>query len=549
MYGLMMNVPLTISSVLDHAETFNRDAEIVSRKPEGGIHRYTYRDAAGRSRKLARALQKLGVNFQDRVATLAWNTHRHYELYYAVSGSGAIIHTINPRLFPDQIVYIINHAEDVVLFVDITFVPLIEKIFPKLTTVQHVVVMVGRAHMPDCALPLLCYEDLVEAENEDFAWPQLDENLAAAICYTSGTTGNPKGVLYSHRSTVLHAMSSCSADILSLSSRTSVLPVVPMFHVNAWGIPYSATMAGCKLVLPAGGLDGKSLYELVDAEKVDLMLGVPTVWLNLLQYCDREGLKLESVDRLVIGGSAVPRSMIKAFQEKHDAFVIQGWGMTEMSPVGSTNSPSRFTDRLPLEERYDLQVKAGRALYGVQMRIAGPDGAALPNDGKSVGRLLVRGPWIASAYYKEAEHSAWRDGWFDTGDVATIDEQGFLSIVDRAKDIIKSGGEWISSVDVENVAMGHPAIAECAVVGLPHPQWAERPLLVVVPREGASADKSEILHFLAQKIAKWWLPDDVIFVRELPHTATGKVLKRQLRQDFHDLYQTPEGLAGQTAAV
>lgn len=548
MYGLMMNVPLTISSVLEHAEMVSRDGQIVSRKPEGGIHRYTYRDAAGRSRKLARALHNLGVNFQDRVATLAWNTHRHYELYYAVSGSGAIIHTINPRLFPDQIVYIVNHAEDIVLFVDITFVPLIEKIRHKLTTLQHVVVMVDREHMPESALPLICYEDLVEAESEDFAWPRLDENLAAAICYTSGTTGNPKGVLYSHRSTVLHAMATCSADVLSLSSRTSVLPVVPMFHVNAWGIPYAATMAGSRLVLPGGGLDGKSIYELVDAEKVDLMLGVPTVWLNLLQYCEREGLRLDSVDRLVIGGSAVPRSMIKAFEEKHGAFVIQGWGMTEMSPVGSTNSPSRFTDDLPLEERYDLQVKAGRALYGVQMRIAGPDGETLPNDGKSVGRLLVRGPWIASAYYKEPENSAWRDGWFDTGDVASIDERGFLTIVDRAKDIIKSGGEWISSVDVENVAMSHPCVAECAVVGLPHPQWAERPLLVVVPKEGVTAEKAEILQFLSQKVAKWWLPDDVIFVRELPHTATGKVLKRQLRLDHYDLYQTAESLAGETAA-
>lgn len=548
MYGLMMNVPLTISSVLQHAEMFNRDGQIVSRKPEGGIHRYTYGDAAVRSRRLARALQSLGVNFQDRVATLAWNTHRHYELYYAVSGSGAIIHTINPRLFPDQIVYIINHAEDIVLFVDVTFVPLIEKIFPKLTTLQHVVVMVGREHMPESSLPLLCYEDLIEGESDDFEWPQFDENLAAAICYTSGTTGNPKGVLYSHRSTVLHAMAVCSADILSLSSRTSVLPVVPMFHVNAWGIPYAATMAGSKLVLPAAGLDGKSLHELVDAERVDLMLGVPTVWLNLLQYCEREGLRLDSVDRLVIGGSAVPRSMIKAFQEKHGAFVIQGWGMTEMSPVGSTNSPSRFTESLPLEERYDLQVKAGRALYGVQMRIAGPDGATLPNDGKSVGRLLVRGPWIASAYYKEAEKSAWRDGWFDTGDIATIDAQGFISIVDRAKDIIKSGGEWISSVDVENVAMSHPAIAECAVVGLPHPQWAERPLLVVVPKQGVTASKAEILSYLSDKVAKWWLPDEVIFVDELPHTATGKVLKRQLRQDHYELYQTAEGMAGETAA-
>ncbi len=548
MYGMMMNVPLTISSILQHAETFNHDAEIVSRKPEGGIHRYTYRDAAIRSRKLANALKRLGVNFQDRVATLAWNTHRHFELYYAVSGSGAIIHTINPRLFPDQIVYIVNHAEDLVVFVDLTFVPLIEKIFPKLTTLQHVVVMAGKQHLPQSSLPLIAYEELIEAQSDDFEWPQFDENIAASICYTSGTTGNPKGVLYSHRSTVLHAMSVCGAGVLGLSSRTSVLPVVPMFHVNAWGIPYAAPMAGAKLVLPGGGLDGKSVFELVEADRVDLLLGVPTVWLNLLQYCEREGLRMDTVERVVIGGSAVPRSMIKAFQEKHGAFVIQGWGMTEMSPVGSTNSPSRYTDALPPEERYDMQVKAGHALYGVQMRIAGTDGETLPNDGKSIGRLLVRGPWIASGYYKEAENSAWKDGWFDTGDVATIDEQGFLSIVDRAKDIIKSGGEWISSVDVENCAMNHPAIAECAVVGLPHPQWAERPLMVVVLKQEASATESEILTFLAQRVAKWWLPDTVLFAAELPHTATGKVLKRQLRQEHYDRYQPAVARAGETAA-
>ena len=544
MYGMMMNVPLTISSILQHAEAFNHDAEVVSRKPEGGIHRYTYGAAALRSRRLANALKQLGVNFQDRVATLAWNTHRHFELYYAVSGSGAIIHTINPRLFPDQIVYIVNHAEDIVLFVDLSFVPLIEAIFPKLTTVQHVVVMAGKEHLPQSSLPLVAYEELIEAQSDAFDWPQFDENIAASICYTSGTTGNPKGVLYSHRSTVLHAMSICGAAVLGLSSRSCVLPVVPMFHVNAWGVPYAAPMAGAKLVLPGGGLDGKSLFELVDGEKVDLLLGVPTVWLNLLQYCEREGLRMDPVERVVIGGSAVPRSMIKAFQEQHGAFVIQGWGMTEMSPVGSTNSPSRHTDALPLEARYDLQAKAGHALYGVQMRIAGPDGETLPNDGKSVGRLLVRGPWIASGYFKEAEMSAWKDGWFDTGDVASIDGQGFLCIVDRAKDIIKSGGEWISSVDVENAAMNHPAVAECAVVGLPHPQWAERPLLLVVPREGASLDKGDLLDFLSQRIAKWWLPDHVLFVGQLPHTATGKVLKRQLRQDYHELYQSEASPAG-----
>jgi fatty-acyl-CoA synthase len=543
MYGLMMNVPLTISSILDHAETFNHNAEVVSRKPEGGVHRYTYRDAARRSRRVANALQRLGVNFQDRAATLAWNTHRHFELYYGVSGSGRILHTINPRLHPDQVAYIMNHAEDLVLFVDCAFVPLVEAVFPRLTTLQHVVVLTDREHMPQSSLPLICYEELIAGESDDFAWPAADENLAACLCYTSGTTGQPKGVLYSHRSTVLHAMAACFADTLGLSNRTSVLPVVPMFHVNAWGIPYAAPLSGAKLVLPGGGLDGKSLYELVDQEKVDLMLGVPTVWLNLLNYCDKEGLRLNSVERLVIGGSAAPYSMIKAFAEKHGAFVIHGWGMTEMSPLGTTNAPSRYYEGLPPEERYQLQTRQGRPLYGVQMRIVGPDGAPLPHDGKSSGNLEVRGPWIAGSYYKEAGKSSWHDGWFDTGDVATIDDDGFLNIVDRAKDIIKSGGEWISSVDVENFAMSHPAIAECAVVGLPHPQWAERPLLVVALRHGASATKEDILAFLATKVAKWWLPDEVMFVPELPHTATGKVLKRKLRDEFHDLYQ------GQNAAA
>ncbi len=547
MYGLMMNVPLMISSILDHAETFNQTSEIVSRNPEGGIHRYTYRDAAGRARRVANALQRLGLNFQDRAATLAWNTHRHFELYYGVSGSGRILHTINPRLHPDQVAYILNHAEDLALFVDCAFVPLAEAVFPKLTTLKHIVVLTDREHMPQSKLPLLCYDELIAGESDSYAWPSFDENVAASLCYTSGTTGDPKGVLYSHRSTVLHGLAACSASGLALSNRTRVLPVVPMFHVNAWGIPYGAAMAGAKLVLPGAGLDGKSLHELIEGEKVDLMLGVPTVWLNLLNYCEKEGLRLDSVDRLVIGGSAAPHSMIKAFQERHGAFVMHGWGMTEMSPVGSINSPSRFSDGLPLEERYNLQVKQGRPLYGVQMRIAGPNGEPLPNDGKASGRLEVRGPWIASAYYKEPNKSAWRDGWFDTGDVATIDENGFLTIVDRVKDIIKSGGEWISSVDVENFAMSHPAVAECAVVGLPHPQWAERPLLVVVLRQGASATQQDILGFLAGKVAKWWLPDQVLFVTELPHTATGKILKRKLREDFHDLYQARG--AGMTATA
>ena len=531
----IMTIPLTVSSILRHAEAVYGNSEIVSRLPEGGIWRYTYGAAASRARRLANALKRLGVRHQDRVGTLAWNTHRHYELYYAVSGSGAIIHTINPRLFPEQIVYIVNHAEDEVLFFDITFLPLLEKIRPQLTTLKHLVVMVDRAHMPQSELPLLCFEDLIAAESDDFDWPAVDETLASALCYTSGTTGNPKGVLYGHRSTVIHGLSSMSSDALGVSSRGAVLPVVPMFHVNAWGIPYSATMVGAKLVLPAGQLDGASLFELITAEKVNFMLGVPTVWLGLLQYCEKQNLKLDCVERIVIGGSAAPEAMIREFQEKHGVFVIHAWGMSETSPLGTVNSMNNHMASLPLEERYRLQAKQGRPMFGIELKIVGPDGSVLPHDGNAFGRLLVRGPWVASGYYKEDDRGAWFDGWFDTGDVATIDQYGTMAIVDRSKDVIKSGGEWISSVELENIAIGHPCVAECAVVGVPHPKWDERPLLLVVCKEGQSPTKAEILAFLEPQIAKWWLPDEVIFVESLPHTATGKLLKRQLRDDYRDV--------------
>ena len=535
MQGGMMNTPLIVSSILRHAETVYAKNEIVSRPPEGGILRYTYADAASRSRKLANALIKLGVGHQDRVATLAWNTHRHYELYYAISGSGAIIHTVNPRLFPEQIVYIVNHAENEVLFFDITFAPLVEKIAPELKTVKYFVAMAPREAMPQSSLPLLCYEELLAAESDSFDWPVLHEGLAAALCYTSGTTGNPKGVLYSHRSTVLHAYSSMSADALGVSSQGAVLPVVPMFHVNSWGIPYSATMAGAKLVLPGAALDGASVFELLDKEKVTLTLGVPTVWLGLLHYCEKENKKLVHLEKAVIGGSAAPEAMIRQFQEKHDVFVIHAWGMTEMSPLGTVNSMSAHMASLPLEERYKLQAKQGRPVYGAELKIVGPEGKELPRDGKAFGRLLVRGPWIASGYYKEDDRSSWYDGWFDTGDVATIDETGTMAIVDRSKDVIKSGGEWISSVELENLAVGHPAGAECAVIGVPHPKWDERPLLLVVKKEGQEVSRQDMLAFLEGKIAKWWMPDEVLFVKSLPHTATGKLLKRQLRDDYHDV--------------
>ena len=536
MHGLMMDSQLSISSFIKHAEKVHQHGEIVSRKPEGGIFRYTYKDAAKRARQAANVLKKLGVEHQDRVATLAWNTHRHFELYFAVSGSGAILHTVNPRLFPEQIVFIMNHAENKVLFVDIQFVPLIEKIKEHLPQLQHIVVMVDKDKMPQCSLPLLCYEELLEAGSDHYEWPELDENLASSLCYTSGTTGHPKGVLYSHRSTVVHALASVSNDALGIYSRSTVLPVVPMFHVNAWGVPYAAAACGAKLVLPGAGMDGASIFELIDNEKVELLLGVPTVWLALLQFCEKEKKVLSSVEKVVIGGSAAPMSMIREFQEKHDAFVIHAWGMTEMSPMGTLNTMNPYMASLPLEERYKLQTKQGRPIYGVEIRIVDANEQPMPHDGKAYGRLQVRGPWIAKSYYKLDDQSAWHDGWFDTGDVATIDEHGYMNIVDRAKDVIKSGGEWISSIDVENIAVGHPAVAECAVVGVPHPKWDERPLLLVVKKPGAELTRDQMLDYLSDKIVKWWMPDEVLFVEELPHTPTGKLLKRDLRETYKGLY-------------
>ena len=536
MQGLMMDTPMSIASILQHAEKVHQHAEIVSRKPEGGVFRYTYCDAGKRARQAANVLAKLGVKQQDRVATLAWNTHRHFELYFAVSGSGAVLHTVNPRLFPEQIIYILNHAEDEVLFLDIQFVPIIEAIHDKLPSLKHIVLMVDKDSMPDSKLDLLCYEELLAEQTSDYQWPEFDENLAATLCYTSGTTGNPKGVLYSHRSTVIHALASLTNDALGICNQSTVLPVVPMFHVNAWGVPYGATAGGAKLVFPGAGMDGASLFELIDGESVDLLLGVPTVWLGLLQYCEKENLTLASVKEVVIGGSAAPLSMIKDFQEKHDAFVIHAWGMTELSPMGTVNSMNRYMASLSQEERYAQQCKQGRPIYGIEIRIVDDAGTELDHDGKVFGRLQVRGPWVASSYYKHDDQSDWQDGWFDTGDVATIDENGYMNIVDRAKDVIKSGGEWISSIDVENIALGQDDVVECAVVGVPHPKWDERPLLLVVKKEGSSLDKETMLAYLSDKIVKWWMPDEVLFVDELPHTPTGKLLKRTLRDQYQTLF-------------
>jgi fatty-acyl-CoA synthase len=529
-----MDRPLLISSLLEFAIINHPTAEIVSRRVEGGIHRYTWREVAARSAQLAHALGKLGIQPGERVASLAWNTHRHLELYFGVSGTGAVLHTVNPRLFPQQIIWIVNHAEDRVLFMDLTFVPMIEHICPHLPKLEKVVLLCGRADMPAGREDLLCYEDLIADAPTSYDWPALDERSAGSMCYTSGTTGNPKGVVYSHRSTVLHAMGSLHKGALDISRSTVVLPVVPMFHVNAWGVPYSAAMSGAKLVMPGAGMDGKSLHELIDSEQVNLLLGVPSVWLGLLNYLDTINAKMESVKHVVVGGSAAPYAMIKAFDVKHDAFLIHAWGMTEMSPLGTVNAPTPELMALPAEERYQRQLKQGRPIYGVDLKIVNDDGIELPRDGKTYGRLLVRGPWIASSYYKHEDKSAFVDGWFDTGDVATLDELNTMQIVDRRKDVIKSGGEWISSIDLENAAVGHPAVREACVIGVAHPKWDERPLLLVVLKDGQTLDKDDMLKFLLDHVAKWWLPDDVIVVPELPHTATGKLLKVDLRAKYHD---------------
>ena len=536
MLGLMMNRQLTITSLLQYAAQYHPRTEIVSRTVEGPIHRYGYADAYARTRQLANALVKLGVEPGDRIATLAWNGYRHYELYFGISGMGAVLHTINPRLFPEQIAFITNHAQDQVLFFDLTFLPLIEGLAAHMKTVKHFVAMTDRAHMPKTdKVELLCYEDLMAAEKPDYVWPELDENTASSMCYTSGTTGNPKAALYSHRSTVLHSFSACMADTLGISSADSVLPVVPMFHVNAWGTPYSSTMCGSKIVYPGPKMDGASLVELFEQEKVTLTLGVPTVWLALLKYLDDSGTKLSTVNRTVIGGSACPLAMIKAFEEKHGIQVVHAWGMTEMSPLGTVGTMKRDVRDRPLAEQYPYKVKQGRAVYGVDLKIVDDAGQELPQDGKASGELYVRGPWIIREYYNDAAGTKAAfdpEGWFGTGDVCSIDTEGFLQITDRKKDMIKSGGEWISSIDLENAAVGHPEVAEAAVIGVAHPKWDERPLLVVVPKPGTSPTREGMLAYLEDKVAKWWLPDDVVFVKELPHTATGKLLKTRLRDDF-----------------
>lgn len=537
MLGLMQSQPLLISSLIDFADRHHGDAEIVSRRVEGDIHRYTYRDLARRSRQLANTLDGLGLQPGDRVASLAWNGYRHMEMYFGVSGSGRVLHTVNPRLHPDQVAWIINHAEDRVMCFDLTFLPIIQAVHAKCPTVRQWVALCDADRLPaDSGLPgLVSYEDWIGGQSDQYQWPEFDENTASSMCYTSGTTGNPKAVLYSHRSTTLHAYAAALPDVMCISARDSVLPVVPMFHVNAWGIPYSAALTGCKLVFPGPALDGKSLYELIEAEGVTYAAGVPTVWQMLLGHIRPGGLRFSTLKRTVIGGSACPPAMITAFQDEFGVEVLHAWGMTEMSPLGTLCTLKNKQLQLPKDEQMKILQKQGRAIYGVDMRIVDSDGTDQPWDGKSYGDLLVRGPWIVDSYFK-GESPLVKDaqgrGWFPTGDVATIDPDGFMQITDRSKDVIKSGGEWISSIDIENIAMAHPAVAMAACIGMPHPKWDERPIVAVAKKPGAEVTREELLKFYEGKTAKWQIPDDVVFVDAIPLGATGKMLKTRLREQL-----------------
>ena len=543
MLGLMQSQPLLISSLISFAERHHGDGEIVSRRVEGDIHRYTYRDLARRSRQLANALDGLGLQFSDRVASLAWNGYRHMEMYFGVSGSGRVLHTINPRLHPDQIAWIVNHAEDQVLCFDMTFLPLVQAVHAKCPTVKKWVALCDSDKLPaDSGIPgLTSYEDWIGGALAEYQWPTFDENSASSMCYTSGTTGNPKAALYSHRSTTLHAYAAALPDVMNLSARDAVLPVVPMFHVNAWGIPYSAALTGCKVVFPGPALDGKSVHDLIEAEGVTFAAGVPTVWQMLLNHVKSAGLKFSTLRRTVIGGSACPPAMITAFQDEYGVSVLHAWGMTEMSPLGTLCTLKNKHLQMGKDEQMHILQKQGRAIYGVDMKIVGADGQEQPWDGKSYGDLLVRGPWILDTYYK-GESPLVKDeqgrGWFPTGDVATIDPDGFMQITDRSKDVIKSGGEWISSIDIENIAMAHPAVAMAACVGMPHPKWDERPIVVVALRPGAQVTREELLKFYEGKTAKWQIPDDVVFVDAIPLGATGKMLKTRLREQLAG-YQLP----------
>jgi fatty-acyl-CoA synthase len=540
MQGLMQQWPLLCHRIIDHAAIHHPDRPVISRSVEGPIHKTNYRDVRSRALRIAKRLEKDGLRIGDRVGTLAWNTWRHLEGWYGIMGAGGIYHTVNPRLFPEQIAQIVNHAEDRVMLTDLTFVPLLEKIADKLPSIERYVVLTDGAHMPQTSLKnAVAFEDWIADVDDDYAWKQFDENTAAGMCYTSGTTGGPKGVVYSHRSNVLHSMITALPDAMGISSRDVVMPVVPMFHANCWGLALTAPMLGSALVMPGAKLDGASVYELLNDYKVSFTAAVPTVWLMLLQYLEANKAQLPHMKKVVIGGSACPRAMTKAFQDNYDVQVLHAWGMTEMSPLGTLGSFKPEYAHLTGEEKLDIQVKQGHAPFGVEMKITDDNGNDLPWDGKTFGRLKVRGPAVASEYFKgEGGEILDETGFFDTGDVATMDQHGYMQITDRAKDVIKSGGEWISSIDLENLAVGHPDVAEAAVIGIAHPKWDERPLLIIIPKKDKKPSKDDILKFMQGKIAKWWMPDDVVFVNEIPHTATGKIQKTTLRDQFRD-YRLP----------
>ncbi|WP_299983138.1 long-chain-fatty-acid--CoA ligase [uncultured Ruegeria sp.] len=535
MLGQMMTQPLLISSLIDHAERYHGQTEIISVETDGTVTETNWAGIAQNARWMASALSKLGLQPQDRIGTLAWNNRRHLEIYYAVSGAGFVCHTINPRLFPEQLTYIINHAQDRVLFFDTTFLPLVAALYGHLTEVQHYVLMGARDEEAASQVPgVVFYDELIETGDDDYTWPDFDENTASSLCYTSGTTGNPKGVLYSHRSTVLHSFASNTKDVIGFSAMDVVMPVVPMFHVNAWGSPYASAMSGSRMVMPGPGLHGEALVDLIDTYGVTLAMGVPTIWQGLLAHAAKCGTKLESLNRTVIGGSACPPSMIETFRETYGVDTVHAWGMSEMSPLGTTNYPMAKHLGMPLEAQYKLRESQGRPPFGVELKIVDDDGNDLPHDGETQGDLMVRGHWVLDSYFHMQDEALLQDGWFATGDVATLDPDGYMTIRDRSKDIIKSGGEWISSVELENIAVAHPQLATAAVVGVPHPKWDERPLLVAVKVEGEEPTEQDLISFFDGKIAKWQVPDKVVFVEALPLNATGKVLKRNLRADFSD---------------
>ncbi len=540
MLGLMQNHPLLISSLIDFAARHHQDGQVVSRRVEGDIHRYTWADVQKRAKQVANGLDALGLKAGERVGTLAWNGYRHLELYFGVSGSQRVLHTINPRLLPEQIAWIVNHAEDQILCFETSFLPIVQGIHAHCKTVKHWIALCDEDKLPkDTGIPnLMSYEAWIGKQSTDYTWPVFDENTASSMCYTSGTTGHPKAALYSHRSTVLHAYAAALPDVMGLSARDSALPVVPMFHVNAWGLPYSAAMVGCKLVFPGPALDGKSVYELMEGEKVTFAAGVPTVWQMLLGHVAQNKLKFSTLKRTVIGGSACPPAMIDTFRNDYGVDVLHAWGMTEMSPLGTLCTLKEKHRELPEDQQMAIRLKQGRAIFGVDMKIVGANGEELPWDGRTYGDLYVKGAWILDKYFKGEGGDPLRDGWFPTGDVATIDADGFMQITDRSKDVIKSGGEWISSIDIENTAMAHPAVAMAACVGMPHPKWDERPIVVVTLRPGAEVTRDELLAFYEGKVAKWQVPDDVVFVDSIPIGATGKMLKTKLREQLKD-YKLP----------